>query len=363
MINSVEVRYDKLRNQELVLIKNEEKVYDFGKLILDFIYADVKKRYYEIIKDSNENNHNKIYENLTNLFNTDDTILCKLFYDEDYKRYLVYGNLSNYLDSFKRFDTKTKSTIVIENVKPFNSERDARVRSLLDSIEKTQLIYLAILNFCDMTTPSTQDNIYNRYINKFIYACKKLSYRFTQAPLTYDTYKTNDKCYNSHYINSNNIEITINRLKEDYNKDKLPSWADTNPIDECYYICSDIDMFFTTFMFRCFERKYIIPKCKNCGKFFVPYKNNSALYCDRPSPQNPNKTCKEYEGSKPKGQNELYRKIYQKKFAKASRNKEDYSLQKEFENWKKKAQKEKAKYNKGIISDDEYKQWLIDNDK
>ena len=34
-------------------------------------------------------------------------------------------------------------------------------------------------------------------------------------------------------------------------------------------------------------------KCRNCGNFFVPGKRSDAIYCDYPSPSNPQKTCKE----------------------------------------------------------------------
>lgn len=41
------------------------------------------------------------------------------------------------------------------------------------------------------------------------------------------------------------------------------------------------------------EKEAKIVKCKNCGHYFVVKGRTNSLYCDYPSPQNPNKTCKE----------------------------------------------------------------------
>jgi len=44
---------------------------------------------------------------------------------------------------------------------------------------------------------------------------------------------------------------------------------------------------------RCgYEERYRI--CENCGKHFIAYNKINTLYCDRPAPQNPSKTCKQY---------------------------------------------------------------------
>lgn len=352
MLNTIKIRYDKFRNTEYITFKNSENAYNFGYTLLDFLSADVKNRYYEIIKDSNKNNHSEIFEKVSNLFNQDDTLLCNLFFGDDYTRFIQESNLSTYSGKFKRFDAKAKSYIEFENEKPFNSERDKKIRKLLDIIEKKQIIYTKILEFCSIDTPN-DSKIYNRYLNKFIYAGKTLLNNFTQPKFTYDRQRQDISI----------SDDTINELNIGYANSKPSPYADTNPIDELYYVCSDIDEFFTTFMFRLLERQYIISECKCCHKLFVPYKNNTALYCDRQSPQNPNKTCKEYEGAKPKGLNKLYRKIYTKKMVRVTRHKDDPTVKYDFDTWLEKAKKVKAKYDSNKISEDEYEKWLIENDK
>lgn len=111
------------------------------------------------------------------------------------------------------------------------------------------------------------------------------------------------------------------------------------------------------------NQKYKVKKCENCGKLFIPYKKNDALYCDRISPQKENKTCKEFASKQPKGVQELYRKIYMKKFNAFKRHKDNPIIANNFNNWKAKADDLKSKLNKGTITDTEFEKWLIENDK
>lgn len=353
MSDTVFVRYDKLRNKEYITWKDEEFVNDFGYTLLDFLYVDVKNRYYEIIDGATKENHKEIYEKVSNLFNQDDTLFCKLFFDEQYNKHLQ--NLSDYSAPYKKYSIANKSYIDVNNVPPFNSERDKEIRAMLGNIEKIQKIFSSIIDFCAINTATKNDNIYNRYVNKFHFACTKIFGDFITPRTTFSLSKP--------LLPKLTSLDDLEKEYKDYLKSKKEFKMDPDPIDEYYYVCGGTTSFFVTTMFQLFNRHYIISKCKNCGKLFVPSKNNSALYCDRKSPQNPNKTCKEFEGSKPKGSNALYRKIYQKKFAKVSRNKDDYTLKKEFEIWKEKSKKMKDKYNSGKITDDEYVDWLIKNDK
>ena len=349
MEEPVFIRYDKLRNKEYFTCNDNEIVNDFGYNLLDFLYVDVKNRYYEIIDGANKNNHNEIYNRVYKLL--DDDLLCKAFYSSAYKRCIEYGNLDKYSATFK-----DAHNVEIKDEKPFNSKRDGRVRKVLDDIAYTQKTFALILQFCSINSAFNHNNHYNQYISKFNYICKRLLGNVTVATPTFD---------NTDII-PRHKDISLDKLKCDY-KDFLESKKEfkmeTNPVDDYFYACYNIETYFTTVMFQLFDRHYIISKCRNCGKLFVPFKNNLAIYCDRKSPQNPSKTCKEFEGTKPKGMNTLYRKIYQKKHAKVSRNKNDYTLNKEFEIWKEKAKKMKDKYNKGKLTDDEYKDWLIKNDK
>lgn len=112
------------------------------------------------------------------------------------------------------------------------------------------------------------------------------------------------------------------------------------------------------------NQKYVVKRCKNCGKLFIPYKKNDALYCDRISPQNSSMTCKRYSSQQPQSSSsKLYKKIYMKKSVRAKRHKDNFTITNEFENWKSQVDKLRADYNKGKITDKEFEKWLIENDK
>lgn len=352
-MNTAYIKYDKLRYKEYITYKKDTFVNDFGYPLLDFLYDDVKQRYYDIIKDSNKSNHKEIFKQIYALFNDNCSLVVKLFYTYEFNRWLQESNLNDYSGTFKKLDTKSKGFIEIYDEKSFMSERDKKIRLLLDEIEKKQNIYSLILEFCSIDTATDSNNYYNRYVNKFIYASKELLGNLAKPNVTFD--------YNVKMKSTN--KITLDDLNKSYTEYKSQFILDTNPIDDFYYICHSVDDYFVTVMFQLLDRHYIISKCNNCNKLFVPFKNNTALYCDRKSPQNQNKTCKEFKGAKPKGLNTLYRKIYQKKHARVTRNKNDATLKSNFETWKKKAQKVKKKYDDGKITDDEYKEWLIKNDK
>ena len=46
------------------------------------------------------------------------------------------------------------------------------------------------------------------------------------------------------------------------------------------------------------DEHLIMKKCEICGKYFVPLLRSDAIYCDRPSPADPNLTCKQYGSQK-----------------------------------------------------------------
>lgn len=114
------------------------------------------------------------------------------------------------------------------------------------------------------------------------------------------------------------------------------------------------------------DRGKVIRKCQNCGKYFVPTKRSDTLYCDNPSPNAPEMTCKEYgtrrlwyEKQKEDELATLARKIASAKGMLAKRNPDipgyaaAYSYFKEQRLIWKKAVKD------GTKSRDEYREWLL----
>ena len=66
-----------------------------------------------------------------------------------------------------------------------------------------------------------------------------------------------------------------------------------NPADR-YYIAPGFREFLVMELYCLIKSGCTISTCRNCGKLFVAYNRSDTQYCDRPSPQEPGKTCREY---------------------------------------------------------------------
>lgn len=316
----IKIKYDKLKYTEYISQNGKEKSFAFGYPLLNFVSSNIK----EILSNSND-----LLKDLENICKNDNNIIFNIFYADDIKRQLQYNNL----------DTSSK-----EN----------RVKNVLKDFERKQLTFSTIIDFCFLY--NNDKYAYNREIDRFIFICNKLNYSILQPKYSFTTFDVDKQ----HKLNIKDIDFET--LDKEYINFKLDN-RKLNHFDDISYTCDSIDEFFSICMLTIFERNYTISRCKNCGKLFVPFKKNDALYCDRISPQKENKTCKEYASKQPKGVIELYRKIYMKKFARVNRNKDSYTLKNEFETWKETADELKTKYKKGLITDETFEKWLIDNDK
>lgn len=113
------------------------------------------------------------------------------------------------------------------------------------------------------------------------------------------------------------------------------------------------------------ENGYIIKKCKNCEEYFVPFNRSDALYCDRISPQDHTKTCKEYGAYKQYQTNlknneaaGLYRNIYQQKQMRVKRNLDIKEYQIDFEKFKQESKQWKQGIKNGSKTEVEFLEWL-----
>ena len=114
----------------------------------------------------------------------------------------------------------------------------------------------------------------------------------------------------------------------------------------------------------CVERDITVRRCKNCGRWFPQMVRVSAEYCERPVPKG-QEVCREIGAIKQwtKKQSDdpvfkIYRREYKKRFAwiKAGHITDDA-----FYAWSEKARDEKKKCDRGIITLEEFKQWLSES--
>lgn len=106
-----------------------------------------------------------------------------------------------------------------------------------------------------------------------------------------------------------------------------------------------------------------VRKCKNCGKFFIPYSRSDTLYCSRPSPQDKKRTCRKYQSEKGWYKtNEvanLSKNVSSAKAMLVKRNPNTESYKQMLDYFKKEKKKWEAAVKAGRKTEEEYTQWLI----
>lgn len=122
---------------------------------------------------------------------------------------------------------------------------------------------------------------------------------------------------------------------------------------------------FATF-FELARRNKVVRKCKNCGRYFIPENRSDTLYCDEPSPEAPEMTCKEYgtrrlwyERQKEDELATLSRKIASAKGMLAKRNPDIPAYAASYEYFKAERMIWKKAVDEGRKTKEEYREWLL----
>lgn len=153
-------------------------------------------------------------------------------------------------------------------------------------------------------------------------------------------------------------------LKIKRNSNKLNT--ENSPYLYFTYECLNINDYMITTFLQLIENNYLVLKCKNCNRYFIPYKRTDTYYCDRISPQDTTKTCKQYGAEKAwtdrtKDENDwynLYRKVYQSFQMKAKRNPNNPQLKQNFDNFRTDANEWKKAVKEGTKTEEEFMYWL-----
>ncbi len=116
------------------------------------------------------------------------------------------------------------------------------------------------------------------------------------------------------------------------------------------------------------EKKVNINICKNCHKLFITQNRTDEVYCDRISPQNKNKTCKEYGAKKTyrdeiksdpvKSEHNRTSQFYRMKIKRSSNEKEKEKLTIKFDKYKVDFKKKNKKYDNKKITEREFVEWI-----
>lgn len=130
------------------------------------------------------------------------------------------------------------------------------------------------------------------------------------------------------------------------------------------YRCSNSKELLSAIIQRIFEIKNnsVIKHCDNCGKLYIPKKLDTR-YCDRISPQYEDKTCKQAMDVIKKSEalndpiKRLYKNVYNTLYTSFSSNSSKEN-EKAFKDFIKQNRVKQSKYNKGLITNEEYESWL-----
>ena len=367
--------FDFVNMRENIKIGTKEQNGYLCSSFINILSLDTNYIKNEIIKKTNFNNFNDIkkaykkvnsIEPLLFIDNINFIEILNDFYDSKY----IFKDYNN---SIKEIN----DLINYQKIKDPKSELISYFSNILKDLKKKKK------NYERYTTdlPKTINNIFNLLINiidiykEFIEFCY-----FNEKDETFKDFSKLshlDKCllYNNFIQNNKNLfnnlpDSTVNYTKQIFNttlKEKNDiKLESTSPIYE--YECDSLDQFLQISFFTCLTHDLNIKKCENCGKYFIAYQRSDEKYCSRLSPQDKNKTCKQYSNFKNWQDNlnsnealKIYRRIYMAKQMQTRRNPEDLILKENFDTWKKEAQFHRNKYVHNEITKKEFLKWLNNN--
>ncbi len=298
------------------------------------------------IEDINEKNF-PLCENFINFISLD---MKDILNDE------IISNLSinNYKKIISKILTASDGVILKEliDIEDISSQNNIKlIQKDLRLILDTYIKFKELTEFCYFNNNFSNMTLLQKYLYYL--------YRFNGKKVTLPKQIINSVDLR---IKSPNAEL----LKND--NDIIVTLQENTPYFYFTYECSNISDYMTASFLQLIENNYLILKCKNCNKYFIPYKRTDTYYCDRISPQDTAKTCKQYGADKAwwirtKDKNDwynLYRKVYQSFQMKAKRNPNKPQLKENFDSFRANANEWKKAVKDGTKTEEEFMNWLQD---
>lgn len=296
---------------------------------------------------------------------------------------------SNSAQKIKKINSSIeKLESLLKNTDDFNTSYTMGLKNSLKFLKKKRSIFLKINNNLEQIISNTfnsilaQLSLYQQIIDVcFIDNSSNFFEGFSQLPplKKFVFYKMfvikNENFFNN--IPSSNISFTF-----DCSVDEFQNKIDTSKcqrdvynilfeenISPMYeYHCTSLKQFLEVSFFTSLILNLNIKKCENCNKYFIAYQRSDEKYCNRTSPQDKNKSCKQYANFENWKNNinsnielKTYRRIYMAKQMQTRRNPDNLILKTNFDNWKIEAQKIRNQYIHGLISKEDFMQWLNQN--
>ncbi len=300
--------------------------------------------------------------------------------EEDKKQLKFQIEYLKELEEEKENNKTTKKSIIdsIETTKQ-DLNKELKEQRTLDELPTLLKEYIENLietiteykNYFDLSSGVLDEKKYQKYdldYYKILFSSKFM------LPKSY-IYNAFEK--NNCIIPLQNLILELSKETEEKNINTLKNLAldfinSNNTVTcEIYEIHSLQDLL-NIYMSLSIQKKVRINKCKNCGKYFIPKNRSDDVYCNNISPQNPNKTCKEYGAKKTYRDNlksrplkDEHNKTSQFFRMRIKRNqdknniKEVEKLEKQFNKYKLDYEKKLKQYNNKKLTEEDFKKWII----
>lgn len=277
----------------------------------------------------------------------------------DYYLFFI-NNLNYFADKLDDTDLKKFKSYKLYKIQDILKIAKKYYYDLVENLIKEQKMFKDCIDFCygnrppislDMLTFQQRFFVYNQLYH---YPLKQFANDFETVNLLDYTYDTIP--YNPEVVDPRDI-IFVSGIVKGMDEDGS-GISSTNK-----YITSNFFTVMFIYLFNILGKpRLFIKKCGNCEKYFITPKENVS-YCDRIIKND--LTCKDIgnkEYQKRKQEKEpvynKYRSILSKKCMRASRNSDLKSYVKDYEDFKKKAQKYLNDIKEGKTTLEEFEKWL-----
>ena len=379
---------------------------DIGNIIIEtlenknFIYSTIRKYIDKISVDKyDENeifNQEIVWNNLVDLQHELEKSNIRYFRYLDFPTYISKKFVENFNDinvlkeKYMNADSSLKKVKEILTTSSFGD-----TTSTIDMFKRIRDKYKSNINNLEsLSFKSFTLDILEDFLNDFkIFELNLMIYSFKDFDLD-----ITDKITGTKHINVKNPIQKIRLLQQNYNlnifnnfyevtcfsklaiceKGKVYLDDEINNFDnkklnldmriiEIFNINNLIELLNLS-LIRIIDKKITITKCLNCGNYFIPENRSNEKYCNRISPQNPNKTCKEYGAKKTyrdeikstpiKYEHNRTSQFYRMRINRAKSQKEKNKYESIFNDYKENYQKNKIKYKSGKLKESDFVEWI-----
>ena len=382
------ISFDFLKMKEHIKIGTKNIESNICSTFLDILSLDTTYIENEIIKKTNFNDINEVkkaykkaykiqpllfideFNLIKNLDNFNNS--AKTIQDYDYS----ISQLSKLIEDQKKIDINSSVlNELLDNLKYLKQRKKNYLKITKDLSKYINTIFSIILNRIELYR-NLIEICYLNNVDAFFKGFSQLSplnkcifynkFEYPKANLFKD-------------LPSSNINFTF-AFDSKESREEFKKNAESNPdkalkllfdekVSTIYeYNCKNFEQFLQISFFTCLTKNLNIKKCENCKKYFIAYQRSDEKYCNRTSPQDKGKTCKQYANFENWKNNinsneelKLYRRIYMAKQMQTRRNPDNLDLKNTFENWKKEAQSLRNEYVHGKIDKNTFISWLNNN--